>query len=149
MTRLLLDAMLGRLATYLRMCGHDTVYTLDAGLETDEEILDRARSDERTLVTRDRDLAAQYPASILLSARDVQDQLAALAAAGVRIGLPETPQRCSRCNDSLVRVDGTEPTPEYAPSTSEFDIWRCEGCGQHFWKGSHWADVAERIADIE
>lgn len=148
MTRVLLDAMLGRLATYLRMCGHDTVYTLDTGLETDEGILDRARTDERTLITRDRDLAAQYPVSILLSSREIEAQLSELSAAGIRIELPETPERCSRCNDSLVRVDSTEPTPEYAPSTSEFDVWRCEGCGQHFWKGSHWDDVAERIADI-
>jgi uncharacterized protein with PIN domain len=67
------------------------------------------------------------------------------ADAGVRIELPETPERCSRLNDSLVRVDETEPTPGYAPATSKFDVWRREGCGQYFWKGSHWEDVADRI----
>jgi uncharacterized protein with PIN domain len=47
MTRLLLDAMLGRLATYLRMCGYDAAYALDEGIEADDAVLDWARRDDR------------------------------------------------------------------------------------------------------
>jgi uncharacterized protein with PIN domain len=42
--------MLGRLATYLRMCGYDTVYAPDAGLTDDDDIHALARADGRTLV---------------------------------------------------------------------------------------------------
>ena len=38
--RLLLDAMLGKLATYLRMCGHDAAYALDRGVEADDAVRD-------------------------------------------------------------------------------------------------------------
>jgi uncharacterized protein with PIN domain len=47
MTRLLLDAMLGRLTTYLRMCGDDVAYALDEGIEADDAVPDRARRDDR------------------------------------------------------------------------------------------------------
>jgi uncharacterized protein with PIN domain len=148
MTRLLLDAMLGRLATYLRMCGYDAAYALDEGIEADDAVLDWARRDDRTLLTRDRELAARYERTVLLDSREVSDQLAELVEAGFEIELPETPQRCSACNGSLVRVDPDEPTPAYAPAAGGTDVWRCEACGQHYWTGSHWADVAATIDDL-
>lgn len=148
MTRLFLDAMLGRLATYLRMCGYDAAYALDEGVEADEAVLERARETDRTLVTRDRGLAERSPGAILLSSREVTDQLAELADAGLVLDLPATPERCSSCNGSLVAVGSQEPTPEYAPDAAAVDVWRCPDCGQHFWKGSHWDDVAETLAGI-
>jgi uncharacterized protein with PIN domain len=138
--------MLGRLVTYLRMCGYDTVYSLGEDLDSDDEILAVARAEERTLLTRDRDLAARAADGVLLTAREIDDQLAELAAAGFDLSLPAEPQRCSTCNGPLVRVGPDEPTPEYAPAASGTDVWRCEQCGQHFWKGSHWTDVAQRLA---
>jgi len=149
MAALLLDAMLGRLATYLRMCGHDTVYALDEGLEADDALLARARADGRTVVTRKRALAGRADESILLASKALADQLAELADAGLDLGLDETPTRCGRCNGSLVGVGPDESTPAYAPSTDELEIWRCKQCGQHFWKGSHWADVAATIERVE
>ncbi|MFT4923409.1 MAG: hypothetical protein ACI8XM_002635 [Haloarculaceae archaeon] len=69
--RLLLDTMLGKLATYLRMCGYDTVYTLDEGVEDDDAVLALATEQDRTVVTRDRDLAGRATDAILLDSRDV------------------------------------------------------------------------------
>jgi len=37
----LLDTMLGKLATYLRMCGYDTAYALDEEAEADDALLER------------------------------------------------------------------------------------------------------------
>jgi uncharacterized protein with PIN domain len=148
MARFLLDAMLGRLATYLRMCGHDTAYSLDAGLESDDEIREQARTEGRTLVTRDRELAARCEDAILLESRDIEGQLGALLDAGIALDLPATPERCSACNGSLEPVSPEESTPEHAPSPAEMDVWRCSACGKHFWQGSHWDDVAARLATI-
>jgi uncharacterized protein with PIN domain len=148
MTRLLLDAMLGRLRTYLRMCGHDTVYVLDEGIEADDRILDDARETDRTVVTRDRSLAARAGASILLERRDVEGQLAELRAAGLRLEPTAEPAFCGACNGPLSRVDPATTTPEYAPDPAAVDVWRCGDCGQHFWKGSHWDDVAGTLADL-
>jgi uncharacterized protein with PIN domain len=137
--------MLGRLVTYLRMCGYDAVYTTDAGL-TDDDIRAFAREEGRTLLTRDRDLAARAADGLVLTARDIDDQLRELADAGFDLSLPEEPQRCSTCNGPLAGVDPGGSTPEHAPDPGETGVWRCRQCGQHFWKGSHWTDVAQRLA---
>jgi uncharacterized protein with PIN domain len=143
--RFLLDAMLGKLATYLRMCGHDAAYALDRGVEADDAVRDLAEREGRTLVTRDADLAARTEGSIHLSARDVEAQCDELRAAGVRLSLPDRPRRCGRCNGRLERVDPAVETPAHAPDPSETAVWRCERCGGCFWKGSHWDDVAGRL----
>lgn len=146
MTRLLTDTMLGRLTTYLRMCGYDTVYTLDVDLESDDEIRAYASAENRQLLTRDRQPAERTEGAILLRSRDVETMLSTLRDAGFELSLPETPERCSACNGTVERVHSDEPTPEYAPDPHAVDVWRCETCGQHFWKGSHWDSVAETLA---
>lgn len=146
--RFLLDTMLGKLATYLRMCGYDAAYTLDDGIEDDDAILERVRESDRTLVTRDRELADRAPDAILLQSREVEDQLRELAAAGVDLSLAEEPSRCGVCNGLLERVAPTDRTPEYAPDPADVDVWRCDDCGQHFWQGSHWDDVAATLSEL-
>lgn len=146
--RLVLDVMLGKLATFLRMCGYDTVYALDRELEADDRILALSRAEGRTLMTRDRGLAARTDDSVLLTARDPVEQLRELRGAGFRLELPDRPVRCSRCNGVVTAIDGDESTPGYAPDPAETGVWRCADCGQCFWKGSHWADVAETLADL-
>jgi uncharacterized protein with PIN domain len=146
--RLFADAMLGTLTTYLRFLGYDTAYALEAGVEADDAVLDRARREGRTLVTRDRELAARAPDSLLVTTREVEDQLAELAAAGVDLTVPEAPSRCGSCNGRLERVPTGEPSPEYAPAAGPTAVWRCPDCGQHFWKGSHWADMRERLSEL-
>lgn len=144
MTRLLLDAMLGKLATYLRMCGHDAAYALDRGVESDDRLLALAREEDRLLVTRDVDLAGRADDAVLLDAKDVESQLRQVRDAGIDLVLT-APERCAECNTELERVAETETTPEYAPAATEQTIWRCPECGQHFWRGSHWDDVRERL----
>ncbi len=146
--RLLLDTMLGKLATYLRMCGYDTAYALDEEAEADDALLELATEEGRRLLTRDRALAARAPDAILLESRDVEDQLRELAGVGFDLALTEEPVRCGVCNATLTRVGTDEPTPDYAPDSAEAAVWRCSDCGQHFWRGSHWDDVAGTLADL-
>ena len=142
--RFLLDVMLGKLATYLRMCGYDAAYALDRDIEADDRIRELALAEDRTLLTRDEQLAARTPDAILLTERAVTDQLRELAAAGVELSLADPPTRCGRCNGPLEQTTG-EP-PEHAPD--EVDCYRCRACGQWFWRGSHWADVEERLSSL-
>lgn len=165
--RLLLDAMLGKLATYLRLCGYDAAYVeSDAGagdigqegyedIDVDGEPGDRetairqwAVEESRTLVTRDRSLGTTTPGAILLSSRDVDAQLAELAQAGFALRLPDSPARCATCNAALESVGAEEPTPDYAPDAATTDVWRCPACGQFYWRGSHWDDVADTLAGV-
>ncbi|MDS0293570.1 Mut7-C RNAse domain-containing protein [Halogeometricum sp. S3BR5-2] len=141
--------MLGKLATYLRMCGYDAAYVLDDGPDPgDDAVLGRAREEGRTLVTRDERLAARADGGILLASKSVTDQLAEFAAAGYSPSLDDRPTRCGSCNGSVARVDAGESVPEYAPDPDERPLWRCRDCGQVFWKGSHWTDVAARLDSV-
>lgn len=137
----LLDQMLGKLAVYLRICGYDAAYAGERGVESDETLQALARTEERVLLSGDRTLVAQVPRSVLLTERDVAAQLDELRAAGFELSLPDQPTRCGRCNGCLEAVPADADRPDYAPPPDEFDCWRCEDCGQYFWKGSHWDRV--------
>ena len=140
--------MLGKLATYLRMCGHDAAYALDRGVENDDAIRALAAAENRTLLTRDEQLAEQVEDAILLTERGVEDQLRELRAAGVNLSLPDRPRRCSACNGDVVAA-GEDPDadlPAHVPDDAE--PYRCRDCGQWFWKGSHWEDVRQTLAAL-
>ena len=148
--RLLLDVMLGRLAVYLRMCGYDAAYALDEGVERDDRLLALARDEDRRLLTRDRALAARTPGGLLVRSREIDDQLGELLAADFDLGLAARPTRCGSCNSRVERVDEGDDgdgRPEHAPDDA--DLYRCRACGQHFWRGSHWDDVAARLARVK
>lgn len=145
-TRLVLDVMVGGLTSILRMVGYDTVYALDQGVESDDQIIALAERDDRLLVTRDTDIARRHEDTVLLESTDTDEQLRELAAAGLELELTE-PERCSRCNGRLEPViEGSGPAD--GPDPNETSVWRCIECDQYFWRGSHWADVRRRLASI-
>lgn len=139
-----LDVMLGLLTRILRMAGWDVAYALDRGIEADDEIRRQAAREGRVLVTRDRQLAESATESLLLTSRDVNDQIGELRTAGYDVQLTE-PTRCANCNGRLREVEPVEAAPEYAPSPDDTQLWRCVDCGQYFWKGRHWRDVKARL----
>ncbi|MBC9985530.1 MULTISPECIES: Mut7-C RNAse domain-containing protein [unclassified Haloferax] len=159
-TALLLDVMLGKLATYLRMCGYDAEYALDGGDETedgadgardprtdpgDDNLLARADAEGRVLLTRDVRLAERAPRNVLLAEREPLAQLRELEAVGFAVSLDEEPSGCGVCNGRVEAVGRDEPVPDYAPDPGETALWRCRDCGQVFWRGSHWRDVETRL----
>lgn len=154
--RFLLDVMLGKLATYLRMCGYDAAYALDRGIEDDDQILELAAEEDRTLLTRDEQLAERASEALLLTERAVTDQLRELAATGVDLSMADPPVRCGSCNGLLECVahasrqsageGADEPTPEHVPDDEA--VFRCQDCGQWFWRGSHWADVESTVESL-
>ncbi|ELZ50112.1 hypothetical protein C465_06176 [Halorubrum distributum JCM 9100] len=160
--RILLDVMCGKLATYLRLCGYDAAYALDRGVEADDRLLSLAAAERRVLLTRDRELADRAPSAdppvdaVLLTERDVIDQLRELDAAGLPVELADEPTRCGSCNGPVERVGAPEANaaltdrPDYVPDDvgSDRPGWRCTECGQWFWKGGHWDDVAARLDDL-
>lgn len=143
--RLVVDVMLGKLATYLRMCGYDALYTQEEGVEADDAIKRLADREERTLLTRDRELADRTEGAVLLTSRAVEDQLDELAEQGFSLELPREPERCSVCNGRVRTLDADETRPEHAPDGID-EIWQCRACEQYFWKGSHWERVSEVVA---
>ena len=146
--RFAVDLMCGGIVPYLRMCGHDTVYVGDEGIEDDGAILEFSADEKRTILTRDVELATRADDAILLECRETADQLRELLEAGIELDLEDEPAYCGSCNGPLERVDPGEPTPEYAPGPEECTVWRCRDCGQCFWKGSHWDRVGETLTRV-
>lgn len=144
----LLDAMLGKLAVYLRMCGHDAAYALDRDVEADDELLAWTREEDRTLLTRDEQLAGRTDDALLLVSRETEDQLRELADAGVSLDPAERPSHCGACNGPVERVATGAETPGYAPDPAETAVWRCRNCEQCFWRGSHWDRVEETLERV-
>ncbi|MFB6194262.1 MAG: Mut7-C RNAse domain-containing protein [Halobaculum sp.] len=105
--------MLGKLATYLRMCGHDAAYALDRGVEADDRLRVLADREDRRLLTRDEALADRTPGAILLTERAVTDQLRELDAAGVDLRLAARPARCGRCNGPVeLAAEPSDASPD-------------------------------------
>ncbi len=151
MSRFLVDTMCGRLPPYLRLCGHDTVYAADRDVEADNALLAIASAEDRTILTRDRQLADRADAAILLTERKTRAQLSELAAAAVDLTPTETPRRCGRCNGSVeAATENQDEVPEYVPDElsgrgEATALWRCRSCEQYFWKGGHWERMVETL----
>ena len=148
-TRFLCDAMLGSLARWLRFFGFDTVF-LEPGPE-DRVLAERARDEDRWLLTRDRTLASAGPRTMMIRADELEDQLGEVFE---RLGLCPKPNlenaRCGECNGELVDVTRDEVadvTPPHVLATAS-RFRRCDGCGRVYWPGSHGDRILERMATI-
>lgn len=135
----LADAMLGRLARWLRVVGCDTLY-----LPTDtpdHALVDRARADGRVLLTRDRHLLRELRPSRALEIRsDVPlEQLREVVAAFALPAPPELLTRCLLCNAGLVEVPAAAAPDLVPPSARDAPgpVRTCPVCGRVYWRGSH------------
>ena len=147
--RWLADAMLGKLARYLRFLGHDTAYVRDL---SDDEIASLARSGRRTLLTRDRALAGRATGSLLLLHSDLPGQLREVARGFPGVQFRVRLDRCPGCNVSLRPWAG--PTadsawPRELPRAlieSGVPVHECPACARRYWDGSHAARIREVVA---
>ena len=138
--------MLGTLARWLRLAGHDTTFLPDVA---DEEVLAHAVAEGRWLLTKDRPLAAKGPRTLLVRSVAVDDQLVEVAG---RLRLAVDPDlttpRCAACNGEVVgaepdRVRGRVP-PYVAATHGAFR--ECRSCGRVFWPGTHADRIRERLS---
>ena len=137
--RFVADAMLGRLARWLRVLGLDTVY--DASLR-DPALVRLARDEGRVLLTRDRHLLRELrPARALeirsdaplAQLRDVADALALAPPA-------ELFTRCLVCNAVLSPPLPADEAARVVPPAAvglPGAVRCCPGCRRVYWAGSH------------
>jgi uncharacterized protein len=141
--------MVGRLARYLRFVGCDTEYVRGV---SDEEILNRARSEGRILVTRDRELARRAAGAVLIASPLIADQWKETCAAIPALSTDVRFDRCSECNGPLAghrpqRGDpGTEGVPWGRVETG-LPVFRCTVCGHLYWEGTHTERIRRQLAE--
>jgi uncharacterized protein len=141
------DAALGRLATWLRLLGFDTVY----GRDLDAAALARtARRTQRLLLTRNTRLARRRDAPPLLLIRD-DDFRRQLRQVWVACDLQQTAgflRRCAVCNLALAPVPAAAAAalvPPYVAAT-QADFARCPSCRRVYWPATHVAHMHRELA---
>jgi uncharacterized protein with PIN domain len=145
----LCDAMLGSLARWLRFFGYDTEF---CGPEVDDpEVARRARADGRWLLTRDRELAALGPRTVMVRSEGLEAQLAEVFR---RLDLHPSADldgsRCGECNGELepvTRSEAQEAVPPYVHRTAR-RFRRCTRCGRMYWPGTHTDRILATMSSV-
>lgn len=132
------DAMLGKLAHWLRLLGFDCTYENDIA---DAELVRRAIEQGRIVLTRDRVLPDEWRVPDICVVRAVRtfEQLGEVVrrfdlSGGVRLF-----SRCSECNRRLTiaaAADLRGRVPASVLATHE-PLRECPGCRRVYWRGSH------------
>jgi uncharacterized protein with PIN domain len=147
--RFVLDNHLGKLASYLRMLGFDTLYRNDY---QDEKLALLSSSQNRILLTRDQGLLKrnQVIHGYWVREIDPRDQVLEIIRRYNLAKLIAPFKRCIRCNGLLTAVPKADVVDRLEPRTkmyyTEFRI--CQACEQIYWKGSHYAQMERFISQI-
>lgn len=159
--KLLVDAMLGKLARFLRIFGYDTVYAND--LEKiyhltpvpDEKLKDYAKENNRIILTKDYEFYRKLKDKcIYLEGEGVYNYLKQLKfKLNLDYNFKMENARCSICNSPLKKVIdkkflSNEILSETYKNYDEFYQCIDSKCKKVFWKGSHIIDIIQRLKKI-
>lgn len=145
--------MLGKLTRWLRMLGHDVEYT---GSMDDKELIQKAKKENRVLLTRDLELykqaAAKRAEAFLVES---PDQTANLASLAKRFRFPlEVDVRASRCPicNGRIKMVSKASIVDKIPSTTSSNykqFWQCQNCSQVYWRGTHWKRIDKTLDEAK
>ncbi len=145
--RFVADAMLGKLAKWLRILGFDTEYRF---LRSDIQIKEYLK-DGRIVITRNRKWT-RIEGVVCLESNHLESQIAELCRL-IKIDIDDDRffTRCPHCNIELVRIEREDAyghVPDYILNTaSEFST--CPSCRRIFWPGSHISRMSEKIEELK
>lgn len=144
--RLIADAMLGKLARWLRVLGFDTLY--DRG--EDAAIAALARSQGRVLLTRDREFAKRRGLQVVLIDSQVLDEQIVEVITALGVEVDSLHPRCMACNVALNTLTPEQATPLVPPYIAQIhrEFHQCPQCEKVYWRGTHWTAIARRLRKI-
>jgi uncharacterized protein with PIN domain len=145
--RFIADAMLGKLARWLRVMGCDVEYfpAID-----DRELVARADRSGRLILTRDTLLVRRRRARenhFFVRGDDCRDQVRQVVAAFAIDPFALFLSRCLECNTPLVDIArelAAERVPPYVFATQQA-FQECPACGRLYWRGTHRARMFEEL----
>ena len=147
--RFVADAMLGRLARWLRLLGFDCAHDPEI---TDAEIVRLAAAEGRVILTRDRRLPEEWWVDdiYLVRADGTRPQLSEVVAHFDLAASIRALTRCSECNRALERVARSALSGRVPPLVFErHDTFsECPDCGRVYWEGTHAARVRAVVAGL-
>ena len=141
------DEHLGKLARWLRILGVDAAWQ---NRISDEELLTKAATEGRVVLTRDTHLASQTVEIALLRENYPALQLREVVGRfreGIRIRVFS---RCPVCNRE-VEPASAQAIQDRAPPfvrTTQTQFTACPECGRVFWKATHHERVELSLRDV-
>ncbi len=151
--RFFADAMLGRLARWLRILGYDTAYERTIA---DDVLIRRTLRENRWLLTRDTYLARHKilrGRHTLITDDHLHDQLRQLKhELGLRLEPNEqAAYRCADCNarlEPLAKEQAALLVPPLVAAQYQ-DFLRCPRCGRVYWPGTHWTNLCRELERLD
>ncbi len=150
MQKFLADAMLKKLAEWLRILGVYCEYDYSRG-KPDSRIISYVKRHNLVLLTRDAkmlpSLRKRKAEFLLINSVDIGEQIAQVFCNySYKITFPKN-TRCPKCNGTFQiagKVSRTEAPPDVYRRKRKF--WICRKCGKIYWKGGHWKNMFRTVA---
>ncbi|MDH6199078.1 uncharacterized protein with PIN domain/sulfur carrier protein ThiS [Mycobacterium frederiksbergense] len=140
--RFVIDVNLGRLARLLRMLGFDVWWSSSAD---DDMLAEISLEQQRILLTRDRGILKRRAITHgLFVHSELPEEQTLEVIRRLDLGRRVAPlTRCVRCNGRLAAVTKDEVMDRLQPLTRRYydEFSRCAGCGQIYWRGTHFASL--------
>jgi uncharacterized protein with PIN domain len=146
--RFLVDQMMIKLGTYLRILGYDAEW--DVSLRT-QDLVRWANRENRIFLTRNQRIHHEYPPVqdlILLLADDPVKQLHDVVTYTALDTQRLLFSRCIRCNVALDEVHENESIRDRVhPNVfaRHETFYTCPSCGTVFWRGSHVVNTCRKL----
>lgn len=142
------DNMLGKLAKWLRLLGYDTLYYRT---QNDNELIEIAHQENRTLLTRDTQLSRNWLVPTLLIKKETIDEQLKEVIHKFNLDIENTLfSRCPKCNTLLREMKKDEikdKIPEFVYQTYN-EFWTCPTCHRYYWSGTHWLNIKAKVKNL-
>ncbi|MHA1907127.1 MAG: Mut7-C RNAse domain-containing protein [Candidatus Thorarchaeota archaeon] len=153
--KFVVDAMLGKVALWLRLTGHDTIYYGDID---DDDALVIAEEEGRALLTADEELFQRLNSKkldgMLVREATVDEKVASVFFwFDIQPNIDPSKSRCSKCNGELEKItaDTKERVKElvFVKTYETYDtFWLCNDCDSVFFQGGYWDNMTKYMDKI-
>jgi uncharacterized protein len=151
--KFLADAMLGKLTRWLRMLGHDVIYSVQFG---DSQLLELAKREERVLLTKDLELyksaIVKGMAAYYFECKIESERLTELAKRySLDLEMDMNKSHCPICNTKLNLTPKEQIQNDLEKNTLAYydKFWKCPNCGQIYWQGAHWTQINKTLKQAQ
>jgi len=149
----LVDAMLGNIAKKLRLLGFDTEYFSDID---DSELIEKAKNENRTIISRDHNLVNRAKKNemsfiYITKENEIEQFLEILESTHLKLDeISGDTARCTKCNSITSQISKSEIENKIPQSILEYHdkFWKCYGCDQIYWEGTHIKNLQEFVHKI-
>ncbi|MCK5239504.1 MAG: Mut7-C RNAse domain-containing protein [Candidatus Thorarchaeota archaeon] len=153
--KFVVDAMLGKVALWLRLTGHDTIYY---GNIDDDDALAIAEEEGRALLTADEELFQRANNrkldGMLVREPSVEEKVASVFFwFDIQPKIDPSIARCSKCNGVLeeITADTKDRVKDHVfeKTYNTYDtFWQCNDCDSVFFQGGYWDNMMQYMERI-